>query len=316
MFAVAIALEQDLEASASIKRIWRTLATAGIDGGSLEPQMIFMTWNIQWGRGIDGRCDLARTIDEARAIADFDVLCLQEVAHNFCDLPGSNGDDQFVSVAQLLPGYRVIDGVAAETYDATGKRQRFGNVIASRIPVDSVFRHALPWEADSTQNMPRMLLEVVLRAPGGPLRVMTTHLEWSSDLIRHAQIEDVREIHRRACERHRTPRQPGIGPFTPQLAPSAAILLGDFNMTDADPSFGRLLEPFADGIPPLVEAWRNLHPNTTRPISFFLFEPDRQTPRCVDFVFLTPDLAGRLRSIAYDQETKASDHQPVVIELV
>jgi endonuclease/exonuclease/phosphatase family metal-dependent hydrolase len=29
-----------------------------------------LTWNIQWGLGMDGRCDLARVIAEARRIDD------------------------------------------------------------------------------------------------------------------------------------------------------------------------------------------------------------------------------------------------------
>jgi exonuclease III len=31
-------------------------------------------------------------------------------------------------------------------------------------------------------------------------------------------------------------------------------------------------------------------------------------------VLATPDLAARARSIAYDTETRASDHQPILVE--
>jgi len=48
--------------------------------------MKLITWNIQWGLGMDGRLDLARIVAEARRLADFDVLCLQEVADGFDDL--------------------------------------------------------------------------------------------------------------------------------------------------------------------------------------------------------------------------------------
>ena len=40
--------------------------------------MKLITWNIQWGRGVDGRVDLDRIVRTARAMADFDVLCVQE----------------------------------------------------------------------------------------------------------------------------------------------------------------------------------------------------------------------------------------------
>ncbi len=46
-----------------------------------------LSWNIQWGRGIDGRVDLARTAAVAREF-DADVLCFQEVAVNHPGLPG------------------------------------------------------------------------------------------------------------------------------------------------------------------------------------------------------------------------------------
>src|ERR1700730_4562857 len=48
-----------------------------------ENVMRLVNWNIQWGRGVDGRVDLARIVREARALCDFDVLCLQEVTRGF-----------------------------------------------------------------------------------------------------------------------------------------------------------------------------------------------------------------------------------------
>jgi endonuclease/exonuclease/phosphatase family metal-dependent hydrolase len=45
--------------------------------------MRLVNWNIQWGRGVDGSVDLRRIVDQARDLADFDVLCLQEVTRGF-----------------------------------------------------------------------------------------------------------------------------------------------------------------------------------------------------------------------------------------
>jgi len=42
--------------------------------------MKLITWNIQWGHVIYWRVDLERIVRTAREMADFDVLCLQEVA--------------------------------------------------------------------------------------------------------------------------------------------------------------------------------------------------------------------------------------------
>ena len=76
--------------------------------------MKLITWNIQFGVGVDGRNDLERIIAEARRIADFDVLCLQEVADNFPELKDNRGEDQFAEIARLLPGYTAVDGTAVD----------------------------------------------------------------------------------------------------------------------------------------------------------------------------------------------------------
>ncbi len=95
--------------------------------------MKILTWNVQWCRGIDGRVDPARIVAEARRIADFDVLCLQEVADNFPDprLAGNDARDQFAAIAGLLPGFEPVPGVAVDHPGEAGRRRRFGNMILS-----------------------------------------------------------------------------------------------------------------------------------------------------------------------------------------
>src|SRR5438128_1174308 len=57
--------------------------------------MKLITWNIQWGRGADGRVDLDRIVAHAKKFSDFDVICLQEVACAYAELPGNDMRDQF-----------------------------------------------------------------------------------------------------------------------------------------------------------------------------------------------------------------------------
>ncbi|QRM31639.1 endonuclease/exonuclease/phosphatase family protein [Microvirga sp. VF16] len=274
-----------------------------------------ITWNIQWGLGIDGNADLRRLVDEARALADFDVLCLQEVADNFSDLKGNDGRNQFAEIAGLLPDFTAIEGVALDIPDGTGGRRRFGNMILSRFPVAQVLRYTLPWEAAATRNMPRLLLEAVVETPSGPLRVMTTHLEYSSEKLRRAQVEGIREAHRTACERTVTLRENGPGTYALFPATPSAVLTGDFNMRPDDPVKQRVSESFDNGTPALLDAWRAAHPSEAHPTSFCLYEQSNGPPHCCDFVFVTEDLAPRIRRVHYDQETQASDHQPVLVEL-
>ena len=70
--------------------------------------MKLLSWNIQWGRGMDGRVDLARILDTIRCSGDFDVVCLQEVAINFPGLPGSRGEDEVAILSAGLPGYTPV----------------------------------------------------------------------------------------------------------------------------------------------------------------------------------------------------------------
>ncbi|WP_262267863.1 endonuclease/exonuclease/phosphatase family protein [Microvirga yunnanensis] len=274
-----------------------------------------ITWNIQWGLGIDGNVDLRRLVDEARAIADFDVLCLQEVSDNFSDLKGNDGGNQFAELAGLLPNYTAVEGVALDVPDGAGRRRRFGNMILSRLPVAQVLRHTLPWEAAPTRNMPRLLLEATVETRSGPLRVMTTHLEYSSDKLRRAQVEGIREAHRCACERVAIPREDGPGTYARFPTSASAVLTGDFNMRPPDPAKQRISEPFGHGVPALRDAWQVAYGAQPHPTSFCLFEQSNGPPHCCDFVFVTDDIASRVRRIAYDQETQASDHQPVLLEL-
>jgi endonuclease/exonuclease/phosphatase family metal-dependent hydrolase len=274
-----------------------------------------ITWNIQWGLGIDGRVDLKRMIDEARAIGDFDVLCLQEVSDNFPDLKGNSERNQFVELAALLPNYTAVEGVALDVPGRAGGRGRFGNMILSRLPVAQVLRYTLPWEAAATRNMPRLLLEAVVEAPSGPLRVMTTHLEYSSDKLRRAQVQGIREAHRTACERTVTPRKNGPGTYACLPTSPSAVLTGDFNMRPEDPVKRRISEPFGKGTPALLDAWQVANGATPHPPSFCLFEQSNGPPHCCDFMFVTDELAPRVHRIDYDQKTQASDHQPVLLEL-
>src|SRR5436305_13372304 len=100
--------------------------------------MKLITWNIQWCRGVDGVVDPGRIVDHARKFADFDVLCLQEVARNYPGLAGSGGADQFALLAALLPGFTALEGVAVDEFSSTDGRRQFGNMILTRLPVVQV----------------------------------------------------------------------------------------------------------------------------------------------------------------------------------
>jgi endonuclease/exonuclease/phosphatase family metal-dependent hydrolase len=281
--------------------------------------MKIVSWNVQWCLGVDGRVDPARIVAEAKAFADFDVLCLQEVACNFPALKGSAGEDQFAAIATLLPGFTAIPGIAVDTPAADGSRRTFGNMILSRMPVQQATRVQLPWPCDpALRQMPRMLLEVLVQAPFGLLRVMTTHLEYYSALQREAQVEGVRARHASASEHARRdrPTDASGGPFHGFAQTASAVLTGDFNCRVTDPAYSRMTAPFDERALPFEDAWTLLHPGTPRAPTVGVHDR-AQWPEAFacDFVFTTRDLRERLRRVAVDAATSASDHQPVLLEL-
>jgi endonuclease/exonuclease/phosphatase family metal-dependent hydrolase len=281
--------------------------------------MKLVTWNVQWCRGMDGEVSPERVVREARTFADFDVLCLQEVAVNFPGLEGSRGEDQVEELSRTLPGFSVHFAPATDLDDGCGGRRLFGNLVASRLPVFQVLRHGLPWPADTAvPSMARVALEAVLAAPWGPVRVTTTHLEYYSRRIRHTQVEALRSLHAEACAHARAPRTTGGkgDPFEAMPRPAVAVLCGDFNFTPADPEYALLTGAFEPGVPRLVDAWQTLRSPAPHAPTFRLHDPEAdEPPYCCDFVFVTEDLAVRLRRIEVNAATQASDHQPVMIEL-
>jgi len=284
--------------------------------------MKLITWNTQWCRGVDGTVDPGRIVQQAKAIADFDVLCLQEIASNFPDprLAGSRGENQFAEISTRLPGYQPVAGAIVDVPDDKGGRRHFGNMILSRFPVGQIFRHLLPYPVDPGMNgMPRSALEAVIEAPSGAMRIITTHLEYYGTKKRTVQVEALRAIYAEGSGHARlgTIVDTTGGPFHTRPRPAATIITGDFNLEPTDPLHARLLEPFDDGTPALVDAWQVAHPGEAHAATFKIYEkerPDEPEQHC-DFIFISAHLAPKVKTLRVDQQTQASDHQPVLLEL-
>src|SRR5258706_4971127 len=222
--------------------------------------MRLLCWNVQWCRGLDGVVDPARIAAEARRY-DPDVICLQELAANFPGLAGSKGEDQPHSLMHALPEYEgcLVSGVDIPAEN--GRRSRFGNAILSRLPVGRVLRHSLPWPPSDGPSMPRTAVEAVLEAAFGPVRVITTHLEYYSAKHRAAQVERLGVIRQEFNEKEIISDETE-GPFKQLPHPHSAILCGDLNLKPDDPLRARILEAG------FVDAWQALHPRAPHPHTF------------------------------------------------
>ena len=220
--------------------------------------------------------------------------------HNFPGLAGSSGEDQFLELARLLPGYQAIEGVAVDLPDEAGGRRRFGNLVLSRLPVVRVLRHQLPWPAargkaghaaDAARGRRRI-------GASAHVRVMTTHLEYYSAAHRAAQVEAIRRVHAQSCAHAARDARAGRGaakttgsPFDWQPQPATAILTGDFNFKPDDVLHQRMQAALeADG-PRLLDSWGIANPGVAHQDTNGVH--DRvQWPSAYpcDFIYVTEDL--------------------------
>lgn len=281
--------------------------------------MKLLTWNVQWFCGLDEVVSIERVLREARAMADFDVLCLQEVADGYPLLSGNAGFDQAARLQDLLPGFEVYFGAAVNELGRNGQRQRFGNLVATRLPVAQAQHFPLPYPADAgVRSMPRICSMLTLVTQQGPLRVMTAHLEFYSKLQRMAQAQALVDLHAQACGQAAQPPQDDESgaPFQNKAHTASAVLCGDFNFEASDAEYGVIqAAPLAGGTR-LVDAWRLARGDLPHEPTFRLF--DRRfgpEPITCDFVFVSEDLAPRVKRMEVNTATRASDHQPVLLEL-
>ena len=279
--------------------------------------MKLITWNIQRGRGLHGSCSIDRVVKDLRRIADFDVLCLQEVSAGYTDLPGSDGANQFMQLSRLMQGFTPVAGVATDVLNQDGTRMLFGNMIFSRFPVIQVLRHLLPWPVDAeVMSMQRCALETTLDTPLGLVRVTTTHLEYFSLLQRTAQVAHLRNMHRDAALHARAsrPGERGNGPFCAVARAGRAVLTGDFNFLPDSEEYLRLQQGFDDGVPAYRDTWAECHPFQPHEPTVGLHD-ESSRPFTFDYIFASADLAPKVRSVRVASEIAGPDHQPMLIKL-
>lgn len=266
--------------------------------------LAILSWNIQYGLGVDGRIDLARIARVAAALGDADVLCFQEISAGFTEF--DLGADQAVQLAALFPAHEPIFRPAVER----GGRC-FGNMILSRLPILDLVAHALPRPADGgVIHMQRLALETVVAIGGATLRVVTTHLEYHSLAQRRAQADRLASLEIEWAGNHAHPPPPGKGPYGALPASLGTVLCGDFNFELAESSYGALAAQFVDAWPALYGAAPHaptcgIHDRKQWPSG----------PHARDFFFVSPRLVPRLRRLVVDTATDASDHQPLLLTL-
>lgn len=290
--------------------------------------MRLLSYNIQYGRGRDGRFDLARIASE---VAGADVIALQEVERFW---RRSGGVDQPALLAELLSGYHQVYGVgvdidasecAADGRIVCRRRRQFGNLLLSKTPIVAARSHLLPKDAalGAALSLQRVLLEGVIATPGGRwLRVGSVHLTHLSGAGRLPQLEALLAVHARAtldgtCISGEGLPQEWSADGMPPTMPREAVIMGDFNFEPDSPEYERMVGPWSPYAGRLtspegfVDSWVQAgHPAEQGATSDIHGRPVR-----LDYAFVSAGLAGSVKAAGIDASACGSDHQPVWVEL-
>ena len=268
-----------------------------------------VSYNIQYGVGLDGTCDLDRIVARVGAA---DVICLQEVTRGYIR---NGGVDMVEAIAAALPshfsayhpaadldmGGAIVDG------KAVNRRFQFGNMVLARWPLTAVRGHLLPrsWRKDAL-NLQRGALEARIGTPAGPIRFYSAHLDHVDARERMAQIRALKRIAGdfagtggaiTGAFEFGLPDMEDRGDF---------VLMGDFNCEPDSDEYRLMVDGGAIADATAADpgwSWR----------SALGEEPVRR--QRLDYAFCNRALAARVKGARIDREAQGSDHMPVWIEI-
>lgn len=279
--------------------------------------MKVISYNIQFGRGLDGVIDLVRT---CRAIRGADIICLQEVDQYW----QRSGDcDQAAEISGLLPSYYAvygssfdIDASAPAAHGAvTNRRRRHGNMILSRWPILSMRTFNLPKRHYANKfNMHMTCIEAVIDTGSLPLRVYSHHAGYLEAAERLEQIDYFAAVFAGS------PTEGGAWSGKADIdgddwsnrrdapdMPRSALVCGDFNAAPDTAEYQHLID-----LTGLVDCWSLADP-ANRETSTLRKDtsPDIRVRGKIDHILVTPDLGARIEEVAIDDKADGSDHKPV-----
>ena len=287
--------------------------------------MKFTTYNIQFGRGLDGKYDLDRI---AREVNNSDVIALQEVERF---MQRSGDIDQVAELASLLQGYHWVYGggvdmdgdIVQPDGTVVHRRRQFGNMLLSRTPIITSRQHFLPkYASTGPLSIQRSALEGLINCQGTLVRVYSIHLTHLSAMTRLSQIDRLLEIDSNAVrEGGPISGDPANTVFAGQTEiislPRESILLGDFNFTPDSEEYERMTGPVSDyggrikNPDGFVDSWtsigfREMHGETA--------ERNGESVR-MDYCFVKQSLEHRIRSVKVHVDAVGSDHKPLSVKL-
>ena len=288
--------------------------------------MLLATYNIQYGLGRDDVYDLPRL---AAAVEAADVICLQEVTRGF---DRNAKADQPAELGALLnrhwvygPGFDIDNSEIDPDGRVVNRRRQFGNMVLSRWPILACRNIVLPRRPyHGVYDIGRAALEAVIDSPAGAVRVYSVHLSHIDSAQRVPQVAFLLDQVDRAPSEG-APwdstgsfiRAEGLETFA---MPAPAILMGDFNCRADDPEYELICGPKnrrRGRITPydrFVDSWVAAGHDALDGKSYHVKRVVVDRYR-IDYIFLSPALAGAVREAWIDDQAIGSDHNPVFAEL-
>ncbi|MFO0947271.1 MAG: endonuclease/exonuclease/phosphatase family protein [Planctomycetota bacterium] len=271
----------------------------------LRKKVILVTFNIHHARGADNTLDLDRVAD---VVAPADLVALQEVDNHF------DRRSDFVDQARYLANRLDRHWVYAANVDLAAKddssspklgalRRQYGVALLSRFPITYSRNYPLPIRRGKKGvSEQRGLLETQVRMPGGELRVYVTHLAHGSKEERLLQVRRIRDVLAEA--------EKGGPPIAGVPFSSSWVIAGDFNFRPESEEY-RLFTDAGDGLADKVpvDVWPVIGRGSGVTVGVGTLRSSR-----IDYVWVSPELRPCLLAARVDEETRASDHQPLFVE--
>lgn len=285
--------------------------------------MKFASYNIQFGVGLDGIFDPDRIAESLRGA---DVIALQEVTRGW---PNNGEVDLVERIVSLFPDFHWVYGPACDIHRSSARidgrvvdlRAQFGNMVLSRWPILTNRMLLLPRARTYEKlNLQRSASEAVIDAPGGAIRVYSVHLDHVSPEERIAQIRYLKErVFNFVSEGGAVTGAVEFGlPEVP--LPDEFVIMGDFNMVPGSPEYCEMTgrDDYFYGRPArhgfAIDALARCGRLTGD--SYSWIDANRPSERKhLDYCFLSPGLAPRLKDASVDTGAAGSDHLPVWVDL-
>lgn len=293
--------------------------------------MKFVTYNIRYGLGQDGKYDLERT---AKTVEKADVIAFQEVERFWMR---SGNVDQVAELTKYLPDFHWVYGPGLdmdasyldENNNLINRRRQFGIMLMSRSPILSSRNFPLPKYGTLKQHsIQSSLVEGVIDTSAGPIRIYVAHLCHLSAETRIPQIKTLLNIINHApseggawCGSHPNPEDGWTEGNEPPM-PRHAMLMGDLNFIPGSDQYDMIAGPVSPYHGRLVcrdsllDTWVVAgHDENDRVTSPASKEKNKDSDSCLDYCFITVDLAQKVRDVYIDNTAESSDHLPVWIDL-